>query len=126
MKITAIIAIFALISLAFAQTSMEVPAVDIEGNGLLSTLSVTASPGSGDNFISITPLTGVDTQHSEKIALALAAKKAGVDQKKFDVLFKIESTVEEVDGPSAGAAMALLSYAELTGKRMRRDITITG
>jgi uncharacterized protein len=115
-----------LTNFAIALTSIEAAAVDAEGKGILSTISVTATPGEGDIFVSITPLTGIDTQHSEKIAVSVAATIAKVDAKKFNLLFKIESSAEVVDGPSAGAALTLLSYGELTGKKIRNDITITG
>jgi len=124
--ISGIFAIMLIIAAASATTSIEVPAVDAEGNGVLSEISVSATPGTGDIFMSIKPLTGVDTQHSEKTAVELASRLAGVDTSKYDLLFKIESTAEVVDGPSAGAALALLSFAELSGKRMRSDLTITG
>ncbi|MFH1750251.1 MAG: S16 family serine protease [Candidatus Micrarchaeota archaeon] len=113
-------------AIASALTSLEVPAVDAEGAGVLSAISVTASKGSGDIFMSIKPLTGVDTQHSEKTAVDIAARHANVDTSKLDILFKIESTAEVVDGPSAGAALTLLSFGELSKKSMRNDLTLTG
>ncbi|MFH0971201.1 MAG: S16 family serine protease [Candidatus Micrarchaeota archaeon] len=115
-----------ILNIVAATTSLEVPAVDAEGQGILSTISVTATSGTGDVFMSITPLTGIDTQHSEKTAVALAAGIAKVDKDKFNVLFKIESSAEVVDGPSAGAALTLLTYAEFSGKNMRSDASITG
>lgn len=118
------IALFA--NFASALTSIEAPAVDAEGKGILSLVSVSTIAGTGDIFMSITPLTGIDTQHSEKTAVVIAAQKAGVDPEKYNVMFKIDSTAEVVDGPSAGAVLTLATYAEFSGKKMRRDIALTG
>ncbi len=115
-----------LITNAYAMSSLHVPAVDAEGTGVLSSITVTATAGKGDVFVSVEPLTGTDTQHSEKTAVQVASEYANVNPKKYDVLLKIESTAEIVDGPSAGAAMALLAYAEFSGKKPRKDLTITG
>ncbi|MEK6953678.1 MAG: S16 family serine protease [Candidatus Micrarchaeota archaeon] len=115
-----------LFAFAAAQTSLDVPAVDAEGKGVLSEISVSSTPGNGDIFVSIVPLTGIDTQHSEKTAVKIASELAGRDTSKLDMLFKIQSSAEVVDGPSAGAALTLLSYAELSKKKMRGDLTLTG
>ncbi len=121
--------LFAILVFAFplsALSSLEVPAVEADGTGILSTISVTATAGDGDIFVSITPLTGIDTQHSERVAVEVAANRAKINKDNYNMLFKIESSAEVVDGPSAGGALALLAYAEFSGKRMREDITITG
>jgi uncharacterized protein len=126
-KLFFILAIVALLAnFTLATTSIELPAVDTEGVGILSSASVTATSGTGDVFMSITPLTGIDTQHSEKTAVIVAAKKAKVDPEKFNVLFKIDSSAEVVDGPSAGAALTLITFSEFSGKKMRKDLTLTG
>lgn len=102
------------------------PAVDAQGNGVLTRIEASAQPGKGDVFVSVEPLTGTDTQSSEKLAVKIAAEKAGVDASKYDFLFKIHSDAEVVDGPSAGAALTLLAYAELTHKTPRADLVLTG
>jgi len=119
----------ALLSLAFlanAETSLYVPAVDANGQGILTTITCRAMPGKGDVYISVEPLISVETQQSERTAVKIAAEKAGVDRAKWDVFFKIVAPAESVDGPSGGAAMALLAYAELSGKTPRRDLVVTG
>ncbi len=106
--------------------TLEVPAVDAQGGGSLTHIEAKAQPGKGNVYVAVEPLTGVDTQTSEKLAVKTAAAKAGVDASKFDVLFKITTTAEVVDGPSAGAALTLLAFSEFTGKPIRRDLALTG
>lgn len=122
----ALLALLALSTLAAAETSMFVPAVDANGKGIITTITARAVPGKGDVYISVEPLISVETQQSEKTAVKIAAEKAGVDRTKWDVFFKIVAPAESVDGPSGGAAMAVLAYAELAGKKPRRDLTVTG
>lgn len=117
---------FAAILVAVQAASMHVPAVDAEGKGALTVIDVKAISGKGDVFVSVTPLTGANTQQSEKTAVKIAAEKAGVDAGKYDVLFRIKSDAEIVDGPSAGAAMTLLAYSEFSKKRLRTDLAISG
>ncbi|MFH1199829.1 MAG: S16 family serine protease [Candidatus Micrarchaeota archaeon] len=111
---------------AVAAASMQVPAVDADGKGVLSLIESRAVFGKGDIFVAVTPLMGVDTQQSEKLAVKIAAEQAAVDASKYDVTMKITSDAEIVDGPSAGAALALLTYAEFAKKGVRKDITMTG
>ncbi|MFH1107558.1 MAG: S16 family serine protease [Candidatus Micrarchaeota archaeon] len=119
--------LFALAILVAAQAaSMYAPAVNADGKGGLTLVEARAVPGKNEIFVAVTPLTGVDTQQSEKLAVKIAADEAGVDQTKYDVLFKIKSDAEIVDGPSAGAAMALLTYSEFSKAKLRADLTITG
>lgn len=120
------ILLVALAAVVSAETSLYVPAVDTNGKGILTTITARAVPGKGDVYISVEPLISIETQQSEKTAVKIAAERAGVDRTKWDVFFKVFAPAESVDGPSGGAAMTLLAYAELSGKRMRKDFAVTG
>jgi predicted S18 family serine protease len=121
-----LLALATLAALAAAETSMMVPAVDANGKGILTTITARAVPGRGDVYISVEPLISVETQQSEKIAVRIASEAAGVDRNQWDIFFKIVAPAESVDGPSGGAAMTVLTYAELTGRKPRKDLTVTG
>ncbi|MBI5226189.1 hypothetical protein HY994_03030 [Candidatus Micrarchaeota archaeon] len=111
---------------ASALSSMSVPAVDANGQGLLTTIHAEIRPGTGGVYVDVQPFISVETQHSAKIAAEQAAKLAGVDLAKYDVFYKIVANTESVDGPSGGQALALLAYAEFTRKTVRSDLTATG
>jgi|GEM_PF-1364432 len=125
-------AVFSFVLLAFfacatlAKTTMKVPAVDANGEGILTNVTVNVQMGSGEEYVSIVPFFSVETQQSSKSAIAAATSLAHVDRKKYDYFIKIVANAEMVDGPSGGAALALLTYSELTGKKMRPDISVTG
>ncbi|MFA4946444.1 MAG: S16 family serine protease, partial [Candidatus Micrarchaeia archaeon] len=72
------------------------------------------------------PYISVDTQESARVAVFVAAREAGVDASRYDVLYRIVADAEVVDGPSGGAALALLAYSEFTGQKPRSDMAVTG
>ncbi len=123
-RVGALVVLFCFVAVQAAD--LLVPALESDGRGAMTRIEAQALPGDGDVFVSVTPLTGVDTQESEKIAVRIAALKAGVNRSKYDVLFKIVSSAEVVDGPSAGAALTVLSYAEFTKKAFRKDVSVSG
>lgn len=109
-----------------ALTIMQVPAVDSGGNGMITSFEARVVPGSGGVFMDVDPYISVDTQESARTAVRVAAVEAGVDYSKYDLLYKITADAEIVDGPSGGAALALLAYAEFSGKQPRSDFSGTG
>jgi len=122
----AFISLFLFSSLAAAMSSMQVPAVDANGNGILTTIQADVRDGSGGVYIDVEPFISVETQNSAKVAAQQAAKLAGVDLGKYDVFFKVIANTEVVDGPSGGQALGLLAYAEFKGMKIRTDLTATG
>ncbi|MFA6048750.1 MAG: S16 family serine protease [Candidatus Micrarchaeia archaeon] len=113
-------------SLAFA-IRMPVAAVDLEDNGLVAAIDLQAKPGSGQLFLNVSGSTvDADTQKSIKTALSEASKASGKGTGDLDFFASIMSDAESVNGPSAGAAFAILAYAELSGTPLREDFSITG
>ncbi len=109
-----------------ALTTLQVPAVDSSGNGMITSFEARVVPGSGGVFIDVEPYISVDTQESARTAVRVAAAKAGMDYSKYDMLYKITADAEIVDGPSGGAALTLLAYAEFIGEEPRGDLATTG
>ena len=102
----------------FAVTESEDRAIEAQ-------LTITIVPGSGKIWSSVGPLVGTSTQHTEKIAVELA-KNYFKDVNKYDYLFDINSNASVVEGPSAGAAMALLLITMLQNKPLPGYVAITG
>jgi len=125
-KLPALLAVLLFASFSFALTTMHVPAVAANGEGVLTSIEATVTAGNGGVYVDIEPFISVDTQESAKIAAKVAANKAGVSIDNYNVLFKIVADTEIVDGPSGGSALALLAYAEFTGKKPRSDLALTG
>ena len=120
------IALFLLSVSASALTTMHAPAVDANGQGMLTTIEARAIPGSGNVYVDIEPYISVDTQESARTASRVAARLAGVDVSAYDLLYKVAANAEIIDGPSGGAVLAVLAYSEFTGRTPRKDLTITG
>ncbi len=115
-----------LVPAATALSSMQVPAVSTNGQGILTVIEASVQKGGGNVFVDVEPLISLETQQSAKLAAQQAARAANVNPKEFDVFFKIRANTESVDGPSGSHAMALLAYAEFTGRALRSDVTATG
>jgi predicted S18 family serine protease len=131
-KIVLIAILIFLLSLTpvYAKTltsTIDLPAVTSEGNGILSQLEVEIKPGKGRVLLTISPYTGIQTQNSEIIAVNVARKYTDFDFDNHDVIFTINAAnANSVDGPSAGAAMAVAVIAAVEEKEIRTDASITG
>lgn len=110
---------------------MNVPAVDTEGNGVLSELITTVSPArnpdNGMVFVSINDvLAQYDTQFSARKAAGVAEAYTSIDLGNIDVSYTFKINATAIEGPSAGAAMAVSVIAALQNKTIRNDVMITG
>ena len=124
-----ILLILALVSISFAcldTVGHFIPAV-VETGGELVHITVKAVPGDGKVFISAFPHTGITTQASAEDAVYYAFLKTGQDKTRCDILISIDGDVAEyVEGPSAGVAFAMLTYAALENKEIKNDVSFTG
>ncbi len=103
------------------------PAVDRDGNGVASTLTVIVKPGTGQVLVNINDvLAGVDTQESAKTAAEAAASYTNINLERLDIVYSIEAEAPIVSGASAGAAMALSTVAAIQNKDFASKTTITG
>jgi predicted S18 family serine protease len=118
-----------LLSASFAcdgTVSQYVPAVLGQGGGLIN-VTATLVPGEGDAYVTVYPLIGLSTQHSIDQAVLYAHAMSG-DSRDCDVLFKFgdEYAANYIEGPSAGSALTVMTYALLENRSIRDDTIITG
>jgi predicted S18 family serine protease len=119
--------------------STKIAAVDRNGNGLLCDLSVEIRPGRGEIYVPINPLVEIDYQYAQWIAVKVAAEITevapdgdGVGLAGADVTFYVSlpsemaGPIQIVGGPSAGAAMAVLTVAAIENVSVRADVVLTG
>ncbi|MCX6770274.1 MAG: hypothetical protein NT051_06425, partial [Candidatus Micrarchaeota archaeon] len=111
-----------------AHRQVKLAAVIGEETGGIFTLLVDVKPGNGTIYTSINPLIGVATQESEQMAVSYAFNSTGINQSECDVFFSMFGDFggNRVDGPSAGAAMALATRSALLGTPFRQDVVVTG
>ncbi len=119
-----------IISLSFAacngEASHPIPAVVQEGGGLVQ-VTIRAVPGEGEIYLSTFPNTGVATQKSVDDAVIYVASKLGRSLDDCNILVSIDGDIAEyVDGPSAGVAFSVLTYAAIENQHVRDDAAVTG
>ncbi len=104
------------------------PAVDEEGNGVVTPLDVEIKTGTGRTLTNIDKLLfWIDTQQSIQTARNMAEKFTNISTKNFDIIYAITAgNATLVGGPSAGAALTITTIAALQNKTLKSDVMITG
>lgn len=127
-KLFVVFFLFLILAQCFAAIefdSMKVFAVTDSGTAMAADLKLTLKPGAGKIWTGIEPLIGTSTQSTAKIAVDTANDYS--DQAAgFDYFFEIDSDASLVEGPSAGAAMALLVISMLQDKVVPDNVGLTG
>ena len=107
--------------------SVGIPAVDTDGNGMVTVLSVQAFPGSGRILTDIDKLLfWIDTQNSIRRATAVAQNISGVNLSGYDIIYTVHANASVIGGPSAGPAIAIATIAALTNRTINHSVMITG
>ncbi|MCB9358358.1 hypothetical protein H6503_00345 [Candidatus Woesearchaeota archaeon] len=118
------------VSIAYAQNNHITLLAVSEGNGTMTgstaDLSLEIRDGSGKVFIDTYPLSKFDTQLSIRFAKDVACKFSKIDCSKYDFLYTIRAKSRIIGGPSAGAAIAVLTYAQLNDLDIDPKSAITG
>lgn len=83
-------------------------------------------PGKGTIFIDSFPLTKLDTQISTRFANQIACDFLNMDCSKYDFFYTIRAQASIVGGPSAGAAVAILTITTLSDLKIDETVSITG
>jgi len=96
--------------------------------GSIMNISVEVGPGKGRVMVQTKPLMGVVFQSAANTAVAVAGNKTGFDLSESDVIFSIDAgdKISEVDGPSAGALMTLLTISAIEKQPVTGTMTLTG
>jgi uncharacterized protein len=106
---------------------MLIPAVDQEGTGVAGKLITTVKPGSGLVLVNVNDVIAqYATQLSGRTAAKAAAAVSQIDLNNLDIIYTIKVNATAIEGPSAGAAMAVSIVAALENKTIRSNVSITG
>ncbi|MBI2084071.1 MAG: hypothetical protein HYT70_00430 [Candidatus Aenigmarchaeota archaeon] len=107
--------------------TINLPAVDNEGNGVIATLKVQAIPGEGRILTNVDNiLFWVDTQYSIRIAEMVAENLTNKDLSDIDLIYTIDTNASLIEGQSAGAAITIATVAVIENKTIPNDVMITG
>ena len=108
-------------------SSIVVPAVDENGGGLTTVMTVQIIPGSGRVLADIDRLFfRADTQDSIRISSRVASNITGANLSGYDIFYTIEADAISVEGPSAGPALAIATIAALQKRKINPEVMITG
>ncbi len=111
----------------YTSVSIYAPAVDNEGNGVATTLSVQLIPGRGRILTNINNLLfWVDTQQSIQTAKSVAENLTKVNMSNMDVIYSIDTNATVIEGPSAGGALTVATVAALKNKPLNASVMMTG
>jgi uncharacterized protein len=110
-----------------SEASLYAPAVDNQGNGVVTVLKVDAQSGSGRTLVDVNHIVfWADTQQSIQTAKDVAGQISGVDLSKIDLVYSIQTNASLIEGPSAGAALTIATIAALENKTLNSSVMITG
>ena len=108
------------------KAEMKIFAVTSSNIGMDANLIIEIKPGTGKIFSNVNSQVGSLTQESERNAVNAAEKITPSAKGKYDYFFEIQSNASSIDGPSAGAAMALLIVSMLNDTDLSGKASITG
>jgi len=101
----------------------ETSNVDVGG---IADLFLEIEPGSGRVFLETFPATKIDTQISTRFAKEIACDFSDADCNEFDFFYTITAGSSIIGGPSAGAAISLLTFSLIEGISLDDNVAITG
>ncbi len=108
-------------------STMNVPAVGQDMEGVITAITVSSSPGTGQTLTNIERiLFWVDTQQSILTARDVAQSITGMDINEYDLTYTITANASVIEGPSAGAAITIVTIAALQNRTINQSVTITG
>ena len=108
-------------------SSLLLPAVDADGNGVTTSLDVQLLEGQGRALANIDKLLfWTDTQNSIRTARAVSEMVTGKDMTQYDLVYTIRANASVIEGPSAGAALTIATIAALEKQPLNTSVMITG
>lgn len=119
-------------SSAYAQNSghLKLLAVTEDEFGNLSgspaDLYLEVIPGTGRVFLDTFPFAKLDTQMSTRFANKIACDFLNYDCSNIDFIYTIKANSVIIGGPSAGAAISVLTVAVLDDLKIDEDVAISG
>jgi len=105
----------------------NVVGIDNHGIGIVGNVTVEVQPGKGRVLVDTTPLQGIYTQDSERIAVEVTTDITGFDFSDYDVIYSIiTGNAHVIDGPSAGGSLTLATIAAIQEKEISHNFAMTG
>ena len=107
--------------------TINIPAVDDQGHGVITKLKVQALSGEGRTLVNVDNLLfWVDTQFSIRTAKEVAQNITQINLSDVDLIYDIETNASVIEGESAGAALTVATVAAIQNKAVNQSVIITG
>ncbi|MBN1896736.1 MAG: hypothetical protein JW789_03345 [Candidatus Aenigmarchaeota archaeon] len=107
--------------------TIVIPAIDEDENGITTSMTVQAFPGTGRILTNIDKLLfWVDTQNSIRRATQVAENMTGLNLSEYDIIYTIQANASVIGGPSAGAAITAATIAALENRMINTTVMVTG
>jgi len=116
-------------AICYGQTHLKLLAIEKLGDKLQgdsADLYVKIISGPGNVYSATYPLTKIDTQISARFARTVVCNELNGQCDGYDFLYTIKADSAIIGGPSAGAAFAIATMAELTEQELDEKISISG
>jgi len=111
----------------YGRAVILMPAIDNNGNGVVTSLKVESAEGEGRTLVNINQLIfWTDTQQSIQTAKDVAQNYTGYDLSNADIIYTINASATVLEGPSAGAALTIATVAALRNATPDPHVMITG
>jgi len=110
----------------YSMPLLAVKELDNKFEGSSAYLYLELKEGKGRVFLDTYPLTKLDTQMSTRFAKEVVCSQNDFNCDDYDFIYTIKSGAVIVGGPSAGAAIALITIVALEDLELNQSITITG
>ncbi len=111
----------------YGRSTVKVPAIDEDGNGVVTLVMVESMGGTGRTLVDIDQLLfWTDTQYSIQVSKFVAGHYTNYDLSNVDLIYAIDTEAGAIEGPSAGAALTIATISALYNESIRKDVMITG
>lgn len=111
----------------YGSAAIKVPAVDENGEGVVTWLKVYSNAGEGRTLVNIDQLLfWVDTQYSIQTAKSVAENYTNANLSKVDLVYSIDTEANLIEGPSAGAALTVATIVAIYNETLNSSVMITG
>ncbi|MEM4700438.1 MAG: S16 family serine protease [Candidatus Nezhaarchaeales archaeon] len=107
---------------------VNIVGVSQEGEGVVLKVYAKIEKGAGRVFVATSPRVGIELQEAAEAAFRVAGRLSGLDTSAYDayLLIVASSDVYVVDGPSAGASIAVLLTCVARGVSPDPSVVMTG
>lgn len=95
-------------------------------SGSIADLYLEIKPGSGRVFVDTFPLTKLDTQVSTRLAKEIACDYIEANCEDYDFFYTIRAQSPIIAGPSAGAAITVLTISLIGDMEISDKVAVTG